>query len=112
MLPLLIGICAAYIYACIRIGRWYSREAKEYGALRSIIEKPVVHVLLYGWGFMGTQGFALPAPIVWAAIHNDYKYWKVFILYPAMLWLGVFVTVEIARALHKRYRSRNEPVKP
>jgi hypothetical protein len=110
MMPLLFGICAAYVNACIRTGRSYPRKAKTYSALRSILEKPFIHSLLYDCGFMGTQGFAPPAPITWAAIHNDYRYWRVFILYRALFWVGLFLLAEIARVVSQLRRTRNERV--
>ena len=54
-----------------------------------------MRALLYGWGFIATTGFGLPAPIIPSLLFTDKTYWLDTAIYPLVFWITIFVLDEV-----------------
>jgi hypothetical protein len=56
---------------------------------------------------MGTQGFAMPSPLLPAMLINDYDYWLRIALVPFVFWFSVFFIFTAAKWQRERGKNRS-----
>jgi len=105
---LVFVVLPIYVFLCVRFVRWHKDQFGEPKTFISAIVRSLVKTLCYGVGIMGTQGFALPAPLLPAMIFNDYNYWLQIAFIPFLFWFTAFSIGEVLKWLTSRNKSSND----